>query len=617
MSRWWRGAAAAGLGLTLLTGLAVGLAADPAAADDPTSPSTASSASASDQTTLRVAVSSEIANPNIWAVNSVSEWEAITMEYDLLMGFSPEDLTAAPGLADSCTPSDGNRTWTCKIQPGMKWSDGQPITSKDVAFTYRLVQDKGFGYFKTYIPDGSTFETPDDQTLVWHTPKPSNAPMIPAWVYIVPEHVWGKYADDSVKDIKAVDALPVVGSGPYVMTDAVEGQRWTFERNPYFRGDPPAYDRIVFQYYDNQEAMVQALKSGEVDIIDGVDAPLLPSLQGHDNITVQKVAPDCWISMPFNFGGQSPDAKPLPALQDVQVRRAIEMAIDKQGIIDKVYPGAAQPGETVIRPLSRFWHLDIPDDKLIPYDPDQANQILDAAGYTRGSDGIRVDPKTGDPLVINLPTSGDTQGSEAAGRLVAGYLKQVGIKVNVQPVTAGKMYDIQQNGTYDAYIWYWCGDPDPNYQLSVFSTSQTGKAGDGHLSDGNWSDPHYDALYEKQRTTLDQAARKKLVDEAQQYVYDQVPVVVLAYTNYLQAYRNDLVTDLTPIPAGVGYITPNYSYLPFEDARPVESTSTAAGGGSDSTGVPMWVWLAVVAVAAFLIGRWSRRGHNAYDTEEG
>jgi len=570
---------------------------------------------ASTPTVLRVGVSSEIANPNLWAVNSVSEWEAITMEYDQLMAFSPKDLRAAPGLAQGCTASDNSRTWTCTMRPGLKWSDDTPLTSKDVAFTFRMVQKYGFSYFKGYLPKGSTFSTPNDQTLVWHTPLPSNAPNVPPWVYIVPQHVWQQYLHLSAKDIRAVNVVPVVGSGPYQMTSAVQGQRWTFTRNPNYWGPTPAYQQVVFQYFDNQEAMVQALKSGQIDIVDDIDAPLLPALQSQSNISVQKVVPDCWINMAFNFGGQGPSAHPLPALQNLQVRRAIEMAIDKQGIVDKVYPGAAEPGSTIIRPLSTFWHLNIPPDKQYPFSPSKANAMLDAAGYKMGPNGLRIDPSTGKPLIINLPTSNDTQGSQDVGRLIAGYLKAIGIQVNVQPVTAGKMYDIQQSGAFDAYIWYWCGDPDPSYQLSVFSTSQTGKDGDGHLSDGNWSNAQFDALYAKQRTMLNVDQRQKVVFAAQQLVYDQVPGIVLVYPNTIQAYRNDHVQDLTPIPEKVGYIVPNYGYIPFLDAKPVSAT-TGASSGSGS-GLPPWVWLVVVVAIAGAVAMMMRRRRNADDTEEG
>lgn len=570
----------------------------------------AADGSAAPVSTLRVGVPSAIDNPNLWAVNSTSEWEAITMEYDMLLSFSPKDLTAGAGLATACKNSADYRTWTCTIRNDARWSDGQPVTSKDVAFTFQLVMDQKFPYFRSYIPEGSTFRTPDDRTFVWRTPRPSNAPMVPPWIYIVPEHVWSKYADLSQRDIKAVDVLPVVGSGPYVMTKAVAGQTWTFERNAQYWGPRPAYDQIVFQKFDNQEAMVQALKSGEIDIADNVNAPLLPSLQGQSDITVQKVVPDCWINMAFNFGGQGPDSDPLPALQDLTVRKAIAMAIDKQSLVDKVYPGAAEPGQTIIRPLSRFWHLNLPADQVLPFNPDEANRLLDEAGYTRGSDGIRVDPSTGKPLDLRLPTSGDTQGSEAAGRLIAGYLQQIGIRVDVQPVTAGKMYDIQQTGNFDAYIWYWCGDPDPDYQLSVFTSSQC-----GDLSDGCWKNAKYDRLYNKQRTTFDQNQRKRIVDEMQRIVYNQIPGIVLAYPNTIQAYRNDRVTDLTPIPQPDGYIVPNYNYTPFLDAKPVAAQTGSSDSGSSAMPVVAGVVGAAVVLGAIVLLLSRRR--NADDSEEG
>ncbi|MFZ0323562.1 MAG: peptide ABC transporter substrate-binding protein, partial [Actinomycetes bacterium] len=543
----------------------------------------------------------------IWAVNSVSEWEAVTLQYDMMLKFSDSDLTAAPSLAESCEPSDGSRVWTCKIRSGVKWSDGEPLTSKDIAFTYRFVQDKKFPYFRSYIPDGTTFETPDDQTLVWRSVKPTAAPDVPPWIYIVPEHVWGKYANADIKDIKAADVLPVVSSGPYVMTKATPGQNWTFTQNPYFWGDKPTYDTIRFQLYTNQEAMVQGLRNGEIDIADDLTSDLLPSLAKQSNVAVQKVTPDCWVNLAFNFGGQAPESKPLPALQDLTVRKAIALAIDKQAIVDKVYPGAGQPGETIIRPLSSYWHLDIPDDAVIPFDPAQANQLLDDAGYTMGSDGVRVDPKTGQPLTMRLPVSGDTVGSEGAGKLIAGYLKNIGIAVTVQPVTAGKMYDIQQTGDFDGYIWYWCGDPDPDYQLSVFTSGQC-----GDLSDGCWQDPTYDAMYTKQRSTFDQAKRQQIVKDMQQYVYDQIPVIPLVYPNSIEAYRTDLVTNLTPAPGENGYLVPSYVYTSYVTAQP----ASASAGADTSNGLPPWVWLvAIVVVVAGGFAVYRRSGRQS--DEEG
>ena len=351
--------------LTAVALVALVVAVAPASADSG-SPSASPSSSGS---VLRIGMTTGIDNPNIWALNSASEFEAVTMQYDMMLKFSDTDLTAAPSLATGCDPSADRRVWTCTIRSGVKWSDGVPLTSRDIAFTYRFAIDKQFPYFSGYFPEGTTFETPNDTTLIWRSKDPTNGPTVPAWVYIVPEHVWSKYLGSSVKDITSAKVLPNVVSGPYYMTTAVAGQSWTFQRNPNFWGPKPAYDTIVYQLYTNQEAMVQALKNGQIDVADGLDGALLPAVGKLPDVAIQKVTSDFWVNMAFNFGGQGPSAHPLPALHDLRVRKAIEMAIDKQKIVDTVYPGAASPGDTIIRPLSVFWHLSIPKDKLIPVRP--------------------------------------------------------------------------------------------------------------------------------------------------------------------------------------------------------------------------------------------------------
>ena len=146
--------------------------------------------------------------------------------------------------------------------------------------------------------------------------------------------------------------------------------------------------------------MAQALKKGEIDVATYFDSSLLPSLESDENITVQKNVSDWWLNFAFNFGGQGPDADPLPALQDKNVRLAIAMAIDKEGIVDKAFDGAAVPGTSLIRQVPEQWHYDVPEEEVIPFDPEAANQLLDESGYAEGSDGVRVDPNTGDRLEL-------------------------------------------------------------------------------------------------------------------------------------------------------------------------------------------------------------------------
>ncbi len=550
---------------------------------------------------LRVGTTSDLITDNPFAVNAGSDWSVVTIQYDLLLKFSDDDLTAAPGLATGCTPSSDSMRWTCTLRDGLKWSDGTPLTSKDVAFSYRFVIDNDIPQYREYFPFHPTFETPDDHTLIWTAQAPTFAPAMPPWVYIVPQHVWQQYDGKGLGTIKHVSNTPSIASGPFTLTSWTHRQGWTMQRNPYYWGPAPQIDTVEFRLYTNQEAMIQDLKNGVIDMADGMKPSLAPALQGDSKITVQQVISDWWLNLAFNFGGQGPDSNPLPALHDLRVRKAIEMAIDKQTIADKVYLGTAAPGDTVVRPASTFWHLDIPADEEIPFDPPEANAILDDAGYAdTDGDGIREDPTTHQPLELLMPASQDTIGAVDAGQLIVGYLKAIGIKVDLRPVNDGKMDDYWGSGNFDAYIWYWGGDPDPNYQLSVFASNQC-----GGWSDGCWKDPAYDALYEKQRGIMDRDERLKVVQEAQRYLYDHIPGIVLAYPGWVQAYRNDLFSGWTPAPGPHGYLLPGYNYDSLLSLRTVGTAKPA------SSSVPGWIWLivaaAVVAVAVLLVRRGRRR----------
>jgi len=559
----------------------------------------AQSPAAEDDLVLRVGVVSDLITDNPWAVSAGSDWSVVTVQYDMLLKFAAKDLSPAPSLAEGCEPSADYLTWTCTLRDGLLWSDGTPLTSRDVAFSYRFVIDHKIPQYRSYFPFDPTFDTPDDRTLIWHSQKPTFAPDVPPWAYIVPEHVWGRYRDADLKTIKAVPNTPSIASGPFTLTEWSRGRSWTMERNPNYWGPRPELDRIEFKLYTNNEAMVQALRNGEIDFADGVRPSLVDTLEGAPDIQVQHVVSDWWLNLAFNFGGQSDQADPLPALQDIRVRRAIAMAVDKQEIADVAYQGTAAPGDTVIRPASAFWHLDIPQDQEFPYDPDAAAAELQDAGYVdTDGDGIREDPATGDPLRLRMPASEDTTGAVEAGQLIVGYLGQIGIDVRLEPVSDAKMNDFWGSGDFDAYIWYWSGDPDPDYQLSIFTSGQC-----GGWSDGCWADPAYDALYQEQRHIMDREDRLPAVQEAQRYLYDHLPGLVLAYPGWLQAYRTDRFTGYVPAPGPDGYLLPGYNYDSYVELRPVAVTGAA---GPAPVGPPGWVWASLIAVLAVFLFAWLR-----------
>jgi peptide/nickel transport system substrate-binding protein len=578
----------------------------------PATAASAQSASPGAEVVLRVGTTADLSNENPFGATAGSDWMVATAQYDMLLRFSSEDLSPAPGVAEGCEPSADHTVWTCRIRDGVRWSDGEPLTARDVAFSFRFVIDNKIPQYRSYFPYRPTFETPDDHTLIWRSQQPTFAPELPPFVYIVPEHVWADYDGADRKAIRSAPNVPAVASGPFVLTGWTRGQGWTMERNPEFWGPEPAVDRVEFRLFSNQEAMVQALRNGEIDVADGIQPSLFGTLEGAPNVATQQTVSDWWLNLAFNFGGQGDEADPHPALADHTVRQAIAMAIDKREIVDKVYLGYATRGDTVIREASAYWHLDIPEDDEYPFDPARAAALLEQAGYVDSDgDGVREDPATGTPLSLRMPASDETTGAVEAGQLIAGYLREIGIRAELRAASDSKMNDYWGAGDFDLYLWYWSGDPDPDYQLSVFTSGLCGV-----WSDGCWSDPAFDRMYEEQREIFDREQRRQAVFIAQRYLYEQIPGIVLAYPKSLQAYRSDRFTGWTPAPGEDGYLLPAYNYESLVTVRPVTAGPDGAPAPAPSSpGFPAWVWVAAVGAVLAVIAVTVARGRRDRELE--
>jgi peptide/nickel transport system substrate-binding protein len=204
-----------------------------------------------------------------------------------------------------------------------------------------------------------------------------------------------------------------------------------------------------------------------------------------------------------------------------------------------------------------------------------------------------------------MPASDETTGAVEAGQLIVGYLDAIGMDVQLQAASDGKMNDYWGSGDFDMYIWYWTGDPDPNYQLWVFTSGNCGS-----WSDGCYQNPEFDALYEEQTTIFDREERRDVVFEAQEFIYEDLPGLVLAYPSWLEAYRTDRFTDWTPAPGENGYLLPGYNYNSLLSVRPVAGAAEAS-----SPGLPAWIWVAGVAVLGLVGWRVATRGRRERDLE--
>jgi peptide/nickel transport system substrate-binding protein len=296
-----------------------------------------------------------------------------------------------------------------------------------------------------------------------------------------------------------------------------------------------------------------------------------------------------------------------PALADPTVRRAIEMAIDKATIVDKVYSGYAAPGTTVVPPAFGY-HVD-PTDQ-IPFDIAGANQLLDQAGYVdTDNNGIRNAKGGGDDLNLRFILRSQSDIEPQLGRYVSGFLKQIGIGTDTEVITTGKLETAWYANDYDMYIWGWGPDPDPDFILSTFTSDQC-----GDWSDTCYANPAYDKLYKQQRIAATQDQRAQIIDQMQNIVYNDAPEIVFDYYNTLEAYNSarwqGLEDNKSPQPDGLlwGQYTP-YSALTI--APRTNAPVTASGGVS-----PI-VWVSILAgvgiVIAGVIGVTRRRSASDED----
>jgi len=618
----------------------------------------AAPAAAADPLILRTGSTQTVSGLNPWQVVYVVDFEIMTLNYDTLVGFGP-NVDPVPGFAESWTKSADGHTWTFKIRPGMKWSDGQPATSEDARWTIQFVLDAvkkgqtlGAGYLEPYLTAAGVtgVSAPDPQTLVVTT-NLNNPLLLQSYVPILPAHIWSKI-DPKTAGSTYPNNAPVVGTGPYQVVEYKPGQFVRLQRNANYWGQQGAADQVVITTFKNDDTMVQALKTGELDYARDVPATQFDQLKSNPGgpiVAVEGVS-NTFYELAFNCYN-----KPIPgggastlALQDPAFRDALGYAIDKQDIVNKVFQGHAQVGSTQVTPFQAGWHVDPTDVR--PFDIAMAKSKLDAAGYPLNTSGQRLD-KQQKPIVLRLSWPGDPSEAKAA-QLIVSWFGQLGIKVNATASDSTKLgsqilppeADPPGKAQFDMFIWDWVGDPDPTSLLKVLTTKEIGAS-----SDSLWSNPQYDALYDKQLAESDDAARHEEVGQMQQLFYDQAPYHVLYYPSQLDAYRTDhfggwrnqptqngtplfqfgsfnytYLTDATAAVASPSASAPSTSAAPSAEASsavvatpaPAASQAPASGDTTSSNSSPLLLLgglaLVVIAVVGFLV---IRRGRAAAEEE--
>ncbi len=588
-----------------------------AAADTP-SPSASSTDSV-----LNVGILQDIDSANPFTGVAASSYEIYQMMYPTLTNYAAKDFSTAPGIATSWTESADHKTWTYQIRPGMKWSDGVPMTAADAAYTFNRVINGKYEQtnFGNYVANITSAEAPSPTTLVLNVSRPTPN-MTHLAVYILPEHIWKNVSESQVQSYKNEPAAgqTIVGGGPFLLAQRVVGQYIRMVRNPNYYGKAPALNEVDFRIYSNGDAMGQALKKGEIDFADSLEANVFNSLKNVPGITTVPAIYSGFDELAFNTGAALDTGKPIgtgsPLLKDVKLRQAIGWAIDRQTLVDKVLGGLGTPGSTIIPPLYANQHLDPANP--VTYDPAKANALLDAAGYKMGPNNVRVAPN-GTPLSFRLNGRTNSPSSMKTVQYIQGYLAAVGIKATVTNISEDALTQKIGEGDYDMFEWGWVVEPDPNYQLSTFTCANRSYLSGGsitaNLSDSFYCNSAYDALYDKQGGQTNPDERIATVKTMQQMLYDDAPYILTYYYDDLEAYRSDRFTGFVPQPAPNGALLFQYGTYSYENVTPVSATSASADSSGVSSALIIGLVVAVVIIAGLVFALVRRRPATGVDDD--
>ncbi|HEX5274685.1 MAG TPA: peptide ABC transporter substrate-binding protein [Candidatus Rubrimentiphilum sp.] len=438
----------------------------------------------------------------------------------------PELLAHVPSQANGDISRDG-RTIVYRLRPGIRWSDGVEVTADDVLFTLRAILDP-----KNPVPSRDGYDLIDraqargKYVVVFHL-KHAWAPAVDTFFsygyrpqFVLPAHV---LRGQSPLAQAPFNAAPTVGDGPYTFVAWRRGESLLYVANPrYWRG-PPKAKRLDLRIIPDPATNLVLLQSRELDW--NLIAPAQQNvLLSHPEIVYRYEPTSVVAGLVLNLSH--------PPLNDVRVRRALAMSIDRGAISRKITLGR-YPVTNVMQPLFS-WAFD-PSVKEPQYDPRGADALLDAAGWRRGSDGMRG--KAGQPLTLVYVQFKETATGMRVATMAQAELRERGIDVQMKTVSNAQLFlpstGVLASGNFDlAYVPFTMGfDPDDSSILRCGAPSNYMR----------YCNHAVDALETAALASPSRLARKVLYSRIERLVAGDVPIVFLFNANYIYAYRKALL----------------------------------------------------------------------------
>jgi len=448
-----------------------------------------------------------------------------------------KNINLVPQAAQSYEVLEDGRLLRFHLRHDIRWTDGAPLTARDVEFTYKLMIDPNTptAYAEDFLAVKS-FTVLDDYTFEVRYDKPFARALVTWASAILPKHLL-----EGQNLLNTPFARHPIGAGPYVLKQWTAGDRLVLAANPdYFEGRP-YIDEVVIRIVPDQSTQFLELKSGNLDEMGLTPQQYLYQTQGQDwvrNYHKFKYVSSGYTFMAFNLKS--------PLFSDVRVRQALSHAIDKDEIVRGVLMGLGAATGVPYKPGT--W----PYDDKIPaneFDPALAKKMLAEAGWTRKTPGGPLTDASGRPFAFTILTNqGNSQRIKAA-IIIQSRLKDLGIKVEIRTVEwAAFIKEFVDKGRFDALLLGWTITQDPD----IYDVWHSSRAQPGGLNFVGYKNPELDDLLERGRRILDQKRRKPIYDRIQEILHRDQPYCFL-YVPMALPMVHARVQGIEPAPAGIDY----------------------------------------------------------------
>ncbi len=428
-------------------------------------------------------------------------------------------------------PSSDGLTYTFKLRDNLKWSDGQAITADDVKFTYQLAYDPQYkdfasprrGDLSKYI---ASIDTPDPKTVVVKTTQVFAPFLASHGLYgILPKHVLGTL-DGKAMNSAEFNSAPTVVNGPFKFKSWDKGQQVTLERNDSYWGGAPYLDQWIMKVLPDSVALTNQLKTGELDI-GPVDPGQFDNLKTTESVTTTEFPVPTFTFYAYNL---NPDTKAGKLFGDKAVRQALLFALNRKQIVDAVFFGHGKVANSVEPPTS--WAYKDKPKILYTFDKAKAESLLDGAGWTKGSDGIRA--KGGLKLKFDMITNAGNKQRESMLQVMQQSWKDIGVEATPSliqfPQLVSQIVNIR---TFDVFLvgFNWSNDPD---EAPLYHSRNTVAGG---FNGADFKNDQVDSVLDQALGTLDKAKRKQLYEQFQDIMSEEVPSPVVLFNTGIYGWN--------------------------------------------------------------------------------